>query len=63
MGNSLKINKSLYSALLGQAIVKLNHSSEIVRDIDRTFVHLFKSPEFLRVLGEASLLLHMFTVK
>lgn len=62
IGNVLKINKPLYQVLMNQAIVQISHNTCIVRDIDRTFLHLLKSKDFVRVLAEASLLLHVFSV-
>jgi len=58
----MKINKKLYRELLSKAIVTLNPEACIVCDLDRTLVHLLKMPDFARVLTEAYLLLHMFTV-
>lgn len=62
IGNTLRINKQLFYALLLRATRTLSSDSIIKKDIDRTFFYFVKNDHFGRVLQESTILLQMFTV-
>lgn len=63
IGNSLRINRTLFYITFNKAVQTFSSDSLIKKDIDRTFFYFSKHEAFARVLVEASILLQMFTVR
>jgi hypothetical protein len=63
VGDDLRINKRLFLIYMKIAPKSANSDRQIQQDIDRTFFYFVKNPDFIKLLIEAKLLLHLFTVK
>ena len=61
IGNKLKISKKLFSIYLKK--IKTDKNSLIEKDIKRSFHQFTKDDNFKKVLKEANILLHIFSVK
>ena len=62
IGDNLRINSNLFYIIFNKAIQTFSSDSLIKKDIDRTFYYFSKNEMFTKVLAEATILLHMFTV-
>ena len=62
IGNDLRINQKLFRIYLKRAPKTINQEIQIQQDIDRTFYYFIKNQDFKKILSEAKLLLHIFTL-
>ena len=62
IGNDLRINQKIFQIYLKRSPLTISQDKQIQQDIDRTFYYYIKNKDFKKILSEAKLLLHIFTL-